>query len=140
MLLVGGGFTAFMFYVTQDSVVASPNYGIMLGAGIVIYVATIIGSIFFFQKKLFSGGAKLKERLMREGIRTKATVLSVQDTGVTINEIYPVVKIELAVKAGDRLPFNATVETMISRVSIPRQGDVVEVLYNPANHAEIVIA
>jgi hypothetical protein len=79
-----------------------------------------------------------RERLMKTGKSAKAEVLRVEDTNVTINK-NPEVRLYLKVKPDDADEFDAEVETVVSRVNIPRKGDIVKVWYDPKNRVEIVV-
>ena len=79
-----------------------------------------------------------RERLMKTGKSAKAEVERVEDTNVTINK-NPKVRLYLKVKPDDGDEFDAVVETVVSRVEIPRKGDFVNVWYDPKNRDEIIV-
>ena len=79
-----------------------------------------------------------RERLMKTGKSAKAEIERVEDTNVTINK-NPKVRLYLKVKPEDGEEFDAVVETVVSRVNIPRKGDHVKVWYDPNNRNEIVV-
>lgn len=82
----------------------------------------------------FFDRGKRKRRLEEAGVTAQAQVLSVQDTGMTVNN-NPRVKITLAVSPTDgSAPFEVSTKHTVSRVAIPRAGDVYMVRYDPEDH------
>jgi hypothetical protein len=93
---------------------------------------------------MFGRGKKEKvQRLFETGSKGIGTVISVQDTGMTIND-NPRVKMLFRIEPIDRSPaFEAEKTTTVSRVMIPRQGDRYPVWYDredPSTWAYAVIA
>ncbi len=74
----------------------------------------------------------VKGRLRKIGQKTTATVVSVEDTGVTMN-LAPLVVVTV------ELPnhIKGSFETYVSRVDFPRAGDRVDVVFNPNKPTEI---
>jgi hypothetical protein len=62
-------------------------------------------------------------------------VLSVEDTGMTIND-NPRVKITVRAEPPGESPWTIVKTATVSRVSIPRPGDRCVVFYDPANREE----
>jgi hypothetical protein len=79
-----------------------------------------------------------RERLMKTGKSAKGEIKKVEDTQVTINK-NPKVRLYIRVKPEDGEEFDAVVETLVSRVNIPRAGDMVKVWYDPKNRDDIVV-
>jgi hypothetical protein len=67
-----------------------------------------------------------------DGLRCSAKVLAMGDTGETINED-PVARLTLRVTppAGAKA-FDATIEATVPRLSVPRKGDQLAVVCDPA--------
>lgn len=61
------------------------------------------------------GNSLLKNGEVRNGM-----ILEVWDTGVTINNIYPVIGLRIAVEDGSSVGYEATTEKMISRLDVAR--------------------
>jgi hypothetical protein len=81
------------------------------------------------------GGRRKRERLMQlaeHGKRCTGVVVSVEDTGVTIND-NPHVKITVRAEPPGEAPFTIVKKATVSRVSIPRPGDPCVVFYDPAD-------
>jgi len=76
-----------------------------------------------------------KKRLLQIGTKGVATILSVQDTGITVNN-NPFIKMEVEVKSG----ITAVISTTVSRVGIPRPGDRIQIVYDPAKPTDAIIA
>lgn len=74
--------------------------------------------------------------LQTKGLPAKATILSLQDTGTTINQS-PVVHIRLKVEPTDRPAFEAETEQLINRLEVPQiqPGATVKVRFDPHSHA-----
>jgi hypothetical protein len=68
-----------------------------------------------------------------DGLRCQANVLATGDTGETINED-PVARLTLRVTppAGAKA-FDATIEAIVPRLSVPRKGDQLAVVCDPSN-------
>jgi hypothetical protein len=74
----------------------------------------------------------------QNGPEGSAIVLSVMDTGATIN-MNPVVELKLHVIPAAGAAFEATARTMVSRIAVPRKGDKINIKYNPANVSQIFV-
>jgi hypothetical protein len=72
------------------------------------------------------------------GHMASAEVLSVMDTGATIN-MNPVVEMKLMVTPEAGGPFETTARTMVSRIAVPRKGDKISIKYNPADATQIFV-
>lgn len=72
------------------------------------------------------------------GLPATAVVISMQDTGKLIN-YNPVVIMQLKVQPQYEAPFDTTVETIVSKIAIPRVGDTINIKYAPADHTKISI-
>ncbi len=70
-------------------------------------------------------------QLLVMGERAQATVVSVRDTGMTINED-PRVEITLQfVPAGGTAPVQRKTKMIVSRVAVPQRGQKVDIAYDP---------
>lgn len=78
--------------------------------------------------------------LAMSGLPATAEVVSIQDTGASIND-NPVVKLSLKVtpSVGGMSPFETTGETLVSKIAIPRKGDKINIKYNMTNPSEFVV-
>ena len=74
----------------------------------------------------------------QNGLEASADVLSVTDTGATIN-MNPVVELKLHVIPDTGAAFEATASTMVSRIAVPRKGDRISIKYNPSNVSQIFV-
>ena len=67
-----------------------------------------------------------------DGARCSAKVLAVADTGETINED-PVARLTLLVSPpAGAVPFGTTIEATVSRLAMPRSGQILPVVCDPA--------
>lgn len=79
---------------------------------------------------LFKSKKKQVAELFETGAKGAGTVVSVQDTGMTVND-NPRVKMIFRIEPLDGSPpFDAEKTTTVSRVEIPRQGDRYPVWYD----------
>jgi hypothetical protein len=82
---------------------------------------------------LFKSKKKQAAELFETGAKGVGTVLSVQDTGMTVND-NPRVKMTFRIEPLDGGPaFDAQKTRTVSRVEIPRQGDRYPVWYDTAD-------
>jgi hypothetical protein len=87
----------------------------------------------------FFDRGKRKKRLEEAGVTAPAEIVSVQDTGVTVNN-NPRVKLTLAVSPTDgSAPFEVSMKHLVSRVAVPRAGDGFTVRYDPEDHDNFAI-
>lgn len=101
--------------------------------GILIFVFIMMGAAF---SPLITGAmknAQKKKRLMQIGQKATAKIVSVRDTGITVNN-NPYVEITVEIKPG----VQATFSTMIARYAAIRIGDSIEVLYDPSNPSDAI--
>ncbi len=70
-------------------------------------------------------------------ITATAIVLSVRDTGKLIN-FDPVVILELEVTETDGSRYTKTLETLVSKLQVPRAGDHIGLGQHPTNPAELI--
>lgn len=93
---------------------------IIIGSALLIILSVLIPILFR------SGNQnQLRKRLLVEGISTNAEIIRIADTGITFNK-NPRVKLTVAI-----LDCEASFEITVSRVSIPRVGDWIAVIYDP---------
>src|SRR3954470_17250617 len=79
---------------------------------------------------IFKSKRKQAEELFTTGAKGAGTVLSVQDTGMTVND-NPRIKMTFRIEPLDGSPpFDAQKTRTVSRVEIPRQGDRYPVWYD----------
>lgn len=95
---------------------------VMLGFFAIVFLAAFSPLILGAIKK-----SKMRARLKMMGQKGEARITAVQDTGITINN-NPYIKLILDVN-GTRAEINTTV----SRIGIPRPGDVIKVVYDPSD-------
>jgi len=74
----------------------------------------------------------------QNGMEASVDVLSVMDTGATIN-MNPVVEMKLHVIPATGAAFEATARSMVSRIAVPRKGDRLNIKYNPADVSQIFV-
>jgi hypothetical protein len=77
-------------------------------------------------------------RVAQNGLEASADVLSVADSGATIN-MNPLVEMKLHVIPATGAAFEATARTIVSRIAVPRKGDRINIKYNPADVSQIFV-
>jgi len=83
-------------------------------------------------------GVNAQNMVAQTGLEATAEVLSVADTGATIN-MNPVVEMKLKVTSSAGTTFETTAKTMVSRIAVPRTGDKIKIKYNPADPSQIAV-
>jgi len=105
--------------------------------GAIIVAATFIplglGPLLLLPLRRF--GRSKTEELEEKGRQAPGVVTAVRDTGVTINQ-NPRVHVDVRVEPPGEEPFPVTHTATISRVSLPRTGDHVTVIYDPGDHSK----
>lgn len=76
--------------------------------------------------------------LAQNGTQAPAEVLSVTDTGATVN-INPVVVLVLRVTPSTGASFETTGRNMVPRIAVPRKGDTITIKYNPADPTQLFV-
>ncbi|MGD0751256.1 MAG: DUF3592 domain-containing protein [Anaerolineales bacterium] len=83
-------------------------------------------------------GLQQQQWLAQNGLEATADVVTVQDTGATVN-MNPVVLLQMKVTPVAGAPFDLTTQTMVSRIAVPRAGDKIKIKYNPANPQQVAV-
>ena len=83
-------------------------------------------------------GVNQNNWLSQNGLDAFAEVLSVADTGATVN-MNPVVEMKLKVATPTGVVFETVARTMVSRIAVPRTGDTIKIKYNPADPTQIFV-
>jgi hypothetical protein len=83
-------------------------------------------------------GVNAQNMIAQTGLEATAEVLSVADTGATVN-MNPVVEMKLKVTSSAGTTFETTAKTMVSRIAVPRSGDKIKIKYNPADPSQIAV-
>ena len=94
--------------------------GSLLCTGIV--TVGIIVLVFRYAKNMTSGN----KAIMEQGISARAKILSVQETGVLLNNM-PQVLFQLEVYPSSGIPYQATTKAVISLVKIPQYQPGIEI-------------
>jgi hypothetical protein len=111
------------------------NISMFLPGIIIFFVAIIFLAGFYPLIKGALGKSKKKKVLKERGQKATAKVMTVRDTGITINN-NPHIKITVEVRPG----VTAELSHTVSRVSIPRPGDQIEIVYDPSNPENVLLA
>lgn len=134
-IIVGGAGMALGIYSAVDpqafgrlvTKIGPENISAWMPVGIFGFLAVVFGAAFSPMIASSLRNSRMKKRLATVGIRGKAQIISVLDTYMTVNN-NPYIKLVVELKPGVR----ATFTTLVPRVQIPRVGDVIEVIYDPA--------
>src|SRR6266545_2002365 len=105
---------------------------LIVGASFVGSAAFVMAIYAFIDRKLAAA-----RRLLRAGKRATATVLEVEDTGVTVNN-NPRVRLKLRVQPDDGPEFEIDTKKIVPRISIPQVGLVTQIRYDPDDPHEFV--
>ncbi|HEY6798720.1 MAG TPA: SHOCT domain-containing protein [Kineosporiaceae bacterium] len=108
------------------------GFGLLFGG--IFLVAALIPTTLVALARI---GGRRTRQLLATGSRGIATVLDLQDTGVTIND-NPRVRLRLLVQPADGTPpFEVTIARTVSRVDVPRRGDQAGVVFDPADRSTV---
>jgi hypothetical protein len=86
-------------------------------------------------------GVAAARELQASGIAAQAEVLSLWDTGITVNQD-PVIGLKVEVRPADRPPYQATIaKSLVSRLDVPRfqPGQVIAVRFDPRDPSRVAI-
>jgi hypothetical protein len=76
--------------------------------------------------------------LKAHGVEADATILSISDTGVTLNK-NPYVKLRLRVEPLGMAAYETEAKALVSRVTLPRPGDGVRVKFDPNKPEDVIV-
>ncbi len=108
---------------------------------VTIFVLVILLIFFVVYRKVFAPVGRQRQ-LQRTGLPAEATILEIRETGWTVNNIYPVVKLKLEVRPPGGQPYQAEVQTLIGRLDVPQlqPGALVPVRYDPRKPSRVALA
>ncbi|MBN2387709.1 MAG: hypothetical protein JXB85_11880 [Anaerolineales bacterium] len=105
----------------------------------------VVGGIFAIAATVLLVGAPIVSGLhnhavLSRGLPAEATILSIADTGTTINN-HPVVRLLLEVRPTDQPAFQAEAERLISRLQLHlvQPGAIVQVKYDPGRRSVALV-
>ena len=129
------GFALYDAYIFAIIAIAEPRnnpalYLILLALGSVVFLAGMFSGYFMVPGKY--------RRLKAHGVEAEATILSVSDTGVTLNK-NPYVKLRLRVEPIGVAAYETEAKAMVSRVAIPRPGDGMRVKFDPNKPEDVIV-
>jgi hypothetical protein len=82
---------------------------------------------------------QVAQNVAQNGADATAEVLSIQDTGATVN-MNPVVVLVLKITpAAGGAEIQTAAQVTVSRIAVPRAGDKIKIRYNPAIPSQIAI-
>ncbi len=126
-------------YVAMPSLqMAVPGVG--MGVGITGVTLLIMGAVFFMVGRGFVNSAAKAQRLRTEGIEAQGQVVSVQPTGMSVNNV-PQVAITITVQMPNQAPYQATTKMLLQPMALAQlaPGTAVAVRVDPKNPQEILI-
>ncbi len=83
-------------------------------------------------------GMEIGQNLLQNGADATAEVLSITDTGATVN-MNPVVVLVLKVTPSAGAEFQTAAQVVAPRISVPRVGEKVKIKYNPSIPSQIIL-
>ena len=108
----------------------------------ILYLASVVIPVWLFSKWLTAVPGWIK-KVEAQGKQATATILSVKNTGVVINNTIAVVKLQLRVEPPDEAPFEVSQEKEVSMITGLRgydPGTMVKVKYDPNNKHHLIIS
>lgn len=112
---------------------------------LVTIVATIVGvgllSIVFFIFAAVLGPEVKRSKVLETGRVAQAKIISLEDTGVTVNQIYPRVKMVLEVQPEGGEPYEVESKFLVNRLEVPQlqPGMTVPVTIDPGNPRNVAL-
>jgi PDZ domain len=88
---------------------------------------------------MFDTGMSEAKDLQRVGVSAQAAILSIGETGLTVNDD-PVITLDVEVRPADRPPYHATIKRLlVSRLEIPQfqPGRVIPVRFDPRDPSRV---
>ena len=120
------------------------NMNMLVILPIVISVIVVVVVLMVFKKSGAFGPSKAKRELAAQLVATgekgRAMVMSVQPTGVVVNNINVqcILKFRIEPLRGGQ-PFEGEKKSLISQVAMPRIGDVWPCWFNPSDHTQFAV-
>lgn len=115
-------------------------------AGVTLFCLLIFGIFFFVFRWAFKSIGTRQDLMepMEKGEpieQAEATVIEVQETGVTVNEVYPMIGLTLEVRPKGRAAYRVQTKWLIDRFQIPQfqPGAVVPVLIDPKDPNNVAL-
>ena len=108
-------------------------------AGLIITAATVALTAFCFW--FFFHDEVRSNRLRRGGQPAEATILEVMETGITVQDNFPLAKLRLLVQPADGEPYEATAKCLMNRFEIPayQPGNRISVLVDPKDRKKVAV-
>lgn len=108
-------------------------------AGLIITAGTLALTAFCFW--FFFHDEARNNRLRRRGQAAEATILEVSETGVTVQNNYPLAKLRLRVEPAGGEPYEVTTKCLMNRFAIPsyQPGNRISVLVDPKDHRKVAV-
>lgn len=88
---------------------------------------------------MFDTGMSEAKELQRVGVSAQAEILSIGETGLTVND-NPVISLDVEVRPADRPPYRATIKRLlVSRLEVPQfqPGRVIPVRFDPRDPSRV---
>jgi hypothetical protein len=127
--------------IVVSVVIGAPWYAaVAIGIVAFLFMAALLVIPYIVLKKV-AGPQVDRKKLLEKGEPAEATILKVEDTGVTLNEIYPQIKVLLEIRPAGRPPYQAEIKMLINRLDIPQfqPGMVVPVMIDPRSPNGVAI-
>lgn len=120
-----------LIFIHNDTVFPLSIIGLFLGT-FGIFFSDSLGGL-----KKIQVEKEYSENLKKTGQHANATVIKVEDEHQVLAHTSYLVTLTLDVKPEGKESFQATLKTYISPVYMPKQGDTIEVFYDPSNKTDI---
>jgi hypothetical protein len=108
------------------------------GSIIVVFAVGLTAFCFWF----FFHDEVRNNRLRAGGVRAEAIILSVEETGVTVQDNYPQARLHLLVQPETGESYEATTKCLMNRFEIPayQPGCRIQVLVDPKDPKKVAVA
>lgn len=131
-LIILGIYLAYLFAII---------YFLSVSGNVTLYIILLVLGVGLLLLVMYTGWGTTSGKykwLMHNGRDAEATILTMKDTGITLNNS-PYVSFRLRVEPAGAAPFEVGVRAFVSRIAIPDVGDRVKVKYDPDNPQRVIM-
>lgn len=137
MALVFGGMALVWKYSFEAGLTKYGLFSIFM----LLLLMVLVGAPPVWFSEYYGKPSGAQRKLLKSGQEATAQILQVDDTGLSLgnSDLSYVVRLTLWVAPTDGKPFQAQIETSISRANVPQSGQTVRVKFDPKHREKVVL-
>ena len=114
--------------------------GVALGGAISAFTMILIGAVFFMIGRAMARSGETAKRLRTEGLQAQGQIVSLQPTGMSVNNV-PQVAITVSVQLPGRPPYQASAKMLLQPMAMAQltPGQTVPLRVDPRDPQEVLI-